>query len=98
MSDIAKWALLLAGLIAIVAAVVALPIFDLLNIEQLTSAVSSITSTCSSAFIAARGLINYFFPAPVRPMVTIAIGYLFTRTFLIWGIKIISIVYKWIFK
>lgn len=98
MSDLAKWALLLAGLIAIVAAVVALPIFQIIDVASLTSAVTTISTKCSSALIAARGIINFFFFPAVRPMVTIAIGYMMTKFLVIWAIKIISLVYSWIFK
>ena len=98
MSDLAKWALLLAGLIAIVAAVVALPVFQIIDITALTSAVSTITSKCASALVAARGIINYFFPEAIRPLVTVALGYMFTKFLIVWAIKIISLAYTWIFK
>ena len=98
MSDLAKWALLLAGLIAIVAAVVALPVFQVINISSLTSAISTITTKCSSALTAARGIINFFFPEAVRPLVTVALGYMFTKFLIVWAIKIISLAYTWIFK
>lgn len=98
MSDLAKWALLVAGLIAIVAAVVALPIFQIIDVASLTSAVSTIASKCSSALIAARGIINFFFFPATRPLLTVAIGYLMTKFLVVWTIKIVSVVYKWIFK
>lgn len=98
MSDLAKWALLVAGLVAIVAAVVALPIFQIIDISALTSAVTTIATTCSTALTAARGIINFFFPEAVRPLVTVAIVYMCTKFLVVWTIKIISLVYSWIFK
>lgn len=98
MSDLAKWGLLLAGLIAIVAAVVSLPVFNVIDIPTLTSSVSMITSVCSSSLQSARGIINFFFPESVRPLVTVALGYMFTKFLLVWVIKIFSLVYSWIFK
>ena len=98
MSDLAKWALLLAGLVAIVAAVVALPIFQIIDIASLTSAVATISVKCSSYLTAARGIINFFFFPAMRPMLTIAIGYSISGFLLIWAIKIVSMVYCWILK
>lgn len=98
MSEIAKWALLLAGLIAIVAAVVALPVFQVIDVSALTSAVSTVTTKCAAALTAARGIINFFFPESVRPLLTVAIGYMFTKFLIVWAIKIVSLAYTWIFK
>lgn len=98
MSDLAKWALLLAGLVAIVAAVVALPIFQIIDISSLTNAITSIANQCGSALTAARGIVNYFFFPAMRPALTVAIGYMITKFLVIWAIKIISVVYQWIFK
>lgn len=98
MSDIAKWALLVAGMIAIIALIVALPIFDIINVEELTNTVSSIATICSNALRAARGLINYFLTPVGRNILTVVIGYEFGKFAYKWGIKILAYAYKWIFK
>lgn len=98
MSDIAKWALLVAGMIAIIALIVALPIFDIINIDELTNTVSSIATICSNALQSARGLINYFLTPVGRNILTVVIGYEFAKFAYKWGIKILAYAYKWIFK
>lgn len=98
MADIAKWALLVAGLIAIVALILALPIFDALNIDELTRAIAGISSISSTYLQAARGLINYFLTPVGRTILTVVIGYEMLKFLLKWGVQIVSLVYHWIFK
>lgn len=98
MSDIAKWALLVAGMVAIIALIVALPIFDIINVDELTNTVSSIATICSNALQSARGLINYFLTPFGRNILTVVIGYEFGKFAYKWGIKILAYAYKWIFK
>ena len=98
MTDIAKWALLLAGMIALIALIVALPIFDVLNIEELTAAISGITSICSGALQAGRGIINYFFTPVGRTLLTVVIDYELLKWAYKWGIKVLAYAYKWILK
>ena len=98
MADIAKWALLVAGLIAIIALIVALPIFDILNISELTNAVTGIVQITSNALIAARGIINMFLTPVGRSILSVVIGYVCLRFSYRWGVQLVSFAYKWIFK
>lgn len=98
MADIAKWAILVAGLVAIIALIVALPVFDILNIEILTTSISNVASIAGAALTSARGLINFFVLPQAIPLVTILIGYMIGRPFVLWSIKILTMAYHWIFK
>lgn len=98
MADIAKWAILVAGLVAIIALIVALPIFELLDIAVLTSAIGNIANLAGAALTSARGLLNYFVLPAAIPLVTVVIGYVILRPFLLWSIKILTMAYHWIFK
>lgn len=98
MSDIAKWALLLAGMVALIALIVALPIFDIINVQELTAAVSGISTICASALQSARGLINYFLTPVGRTILTVVINYMFFKFAYKWGVKVLAYAYKWIFK
>ena len=98
MSDIAKWALLVAGLVAIIALIVALPIFSVLNVDELTSAVSGIVTAAAGAFQAARGFINCFFTPVGRTILTVVINYKLLRWAYKWAIQVLSMAYRWIFK
>ncbi len=98
MADIAKWALLLAGLVAIIALIVTLPVFEALNMQELTNAIAGISSIASGALSSARGIINCFLTPAGRTILTILLGYMFTKFLLKWAIQIVAIAYKWIFK
>lgn len=98
MSDLAKWALLVAGLIAIIALIVALPIFSALNVDELTSAVSGIVTAASGAFQAARGIINCFFTPVGRTILSVVINYKLLRFAYKWGVQVVAMAYRWIFK
>lgn len=98
MTDLAKWALLLAGLVAIVALIVALPIFDIINVDELTAAISGIATLTSQALIAARGIVNCFLTPVGRTILSVVIGYMILRFLYRWGVQLVSLAYKWIFK
>ena len=60
MSDVVKWALLTAGLIALIALVMALPFVGYIDLGEFGAAVSNIVSIAGQFFQSARGLINAF--------------------------------------
>lgn len=98
MADIAKWALLVAGILIVITLILALPIATVLSGSNISEIVSSFTSVMSPFIRTARGFINIFLDPFGRTLFSVVIGYLFVRFFLLWPIKAISSVYHWIFK
>ena len=98
MADIAKWAILVAGLIAIVAIIVSLPIFDVLNIDELTAAISGIATIAADGLKNARAIINCFFTPVGRTLLTIVIGFKMFDFLYKWGFRVVFYAYNWIFK
>lgn len=98
MSDVVKWGILVAGLVAIVAMILLLPIFDAININALTESISGITQTAAGALQSARGIINFFLLPVGRPILTVVIAWLFSKRLVLWSVQILSKVYTWIFK
>lgn len=70
MSDVAKWALLVAGAVLIIGLIVALPFVQFIDAGQLSAAVSNIVSIAGDAFRFGRGLINLFLLPFGRKVVT----------------------------
>ena len=60
MSDIVKWGLLTAGLIALIGLVMALPFVGYIDLGQFGAAVNNIVNVAGDFFQSARGLINCF--------------------------------------
>lgn len=88
MSDAVKWAILAAGLIAIVTMVMALPFIGLIDGSALASAVTTLVSFCGNAFNFGRGLINNFLSPWARVAVTVLLGYQLTKPLVLNAIKL----------
>lgn len=98
MSDAIKWALLAAAIVAMIAMIVILPFNNYMNFGQVGGAVSTIVSTCSTAFTFARGLINNFLSPWARGALTGLMAYLFGKFFITLGVKVVSWVYHFVFR
>ena len=98
MSDLAKWAILVAVIISIVSLIVAFPITQYIKADVLGSAISTIVNKCSDALLFARGLINNFFSPWARTALSGLMIWLFGKFFLTYGVRITSWVVKFIFK
>lgn len=98
MSNIAKWALLIAGAIALIALVMTLPFASFLNTGDVADTVNQIVGICGNAFSSARGLINNFLLPQGRTILSGIIVYLFAKWVIISGIKITTWIYHFIFK
>lgn len=98
MGDIAKWALLVAGIVAIIALIVALPFVEFINVDEFGAAVASVVNIAGSALRFGRGLINNFFSPFGRNVVTGLLYWLLLKPFLMTGIKAMIWVYHYIFK
>ena len=98
MSDIAKWALLVAGAVLFIGMIVALPFVEFINLGEFTAALSNVINIAGSAFIFARGLINNFLLPFGRTVVTGLLYWLLGKWAITIAIKIGAWIYHFIFK
>lgn len=98
MSDIAKWAALVVGFIAVIAVIMALPVFVYMEIPVLAEAIGTIVEVCSVGLTFGRGLINNLFFERGRYILSELMNYLFLKFFITLGIKITAWAYHFIFK
>lgn len=98
MSDVIKWALLAAGIVAILALILALPFVSYLDFGKVTAGVNTIVTVCSDFFRIVRGLINNFFSPFGRGCLTGLLFYLFGKWAITAGIKVTTGLYHFIFK
>ena len=98
MSDIAKWALLVAGALVFLGLILQLPFVEFINVEEFLSALGNIASIAGDAFTFARGLLNNFFLPFGRKIITGLLIWLIGKWALQISIKIGAWVYHFIFK
>lgn len=98
MSDIAKWALLAAGAVALIALIMALPFVEFINVGEFSSAISSVVSIAGDALMSARKLINNLFSPFGRVVLSGLLMWLFGKWAMMIGIKISAWIYHFIFK
>lgn len=95
---IVKWALLVAGVLLIIALVLVLPFVEFLNLEEYSYALETIFSIAGNAFYFARGLINNFFLPFGRKIITGLMVWLLGKWVLTVAIRISTWVFHFIFK
>ena len=98
MSDIAKWALLVGGAVALIALILALPFVEFINLEELSTALTNVNNIASDAFTFGRGLLNNFLLPFGRTVFSGLIFWLFGKWCAVIAIKIGAWVYHFIFK
>lgn len=98
MSDIAKWALLVAGAVAFIALIMALPFVEFINVGEFTSALANVIIIAGDAFAFGRGLINNFLLPFGRSVATGLMIWLLAKWAIPVAIKIGAWVYHFIFK
>lgn len=98
MSDIAKWALLVAGAVALIALIVALPVAEYINPSEFGNLVGDFVGLAGDVLQSGRGLINNFLTPFGVGVLSGLIIWLLAKNFLTMGIKIGVWVYNWIFK
>lgn len=98
MSDIAKWALLAAGAVALIALIVALPFVEFINLGEFSNSLGTIVAYAGDALLMARKLINNFFSPFGRGVLTGLLIWLLGKNFMMVGIKIGAWIYHFIFK
>lgn len=98
MSDAVKWALLAAGIVVLIAAIVALPFMEGVNSGKFAEMINTLVTIAGAAFRAGRGIINNFLTPFGRGLLTGLLYYLLGKFFITMAIKIGSWVYHFIFK
>lgn len=99
MSDIIKWALLVAGVVIILALIFALPIASGMDLGAFTEGITNIVGILGGYLKTARGFLNNLvLPTIGPPILTACIAWTFTKFFATQAIKIITWVYHFIFK
>lgn len=98
MSDIAKWALLVAGAVAFIALILALPFVEFINVGEFSAALSNVVGIAGDAFLFGRGLINNFLLPFGRTVASGLMFWLFGKWAITISIKIGAWVYHFIFK
>lgn len=98
LGDVVKWGLLVAGIVLLIAMIAELPFLEFLNLEELTSAVSSVVSLCGNAFMFARGLINNFLTPFGRVAATGLLYWVICKPFAMQAIQYLVWIYHYIFK
>lgn len=97
MSDIAKWAILVAGMLTIIGMAVLLLVT--VGEFQIASTVAGAINSCvyyvGNLFIAAKGVLNHF----ANPYLwNFLLWTVFTYPIAKFSIRVTSFIYKWIFK
>lgn len=98
MSDIAKWGLLAAAAVALLALVMALPFVEFINFDELGAALNNILSVAGAAFTFGRGLINCFLLPFGRTVFTGLLYWLVGKWAITISIKTGAWIYHFIFK
>ena len=98
MSDVAKWALLVAGALVLLGLVLSLPFVEYINLEQLTKILATITEIAGDSFRFARGLVNLFLLPFGRKILTGLIVWLVGKWAILMTIKTGAWIYHFIFK
>lgn len=98
MSDIVKWGLLTAGLVALVALIMALPFVGYIDLGQFGTALGTVVSIAGGMFQNARGLVNAFLLPFGRTLLSGIMVWLVGKWAISIGIKITAWVYHFIFR
>ena len=98
MSNIVKWALLAAGVIALIALIAALPVGDLSLIGNVGTYLTQLVNVCADGLSSARGLINFFLFPPVRTFLSGILIWIFFKWALMIAINFVAWVYHFVFR
>lgn len=98
MSDVAKWALLVAGAVAVIGLILALPFVEFIDAGEYANLVTSVVVVAGNAFSFARGLINNFLTPFGRTALSGLLYWMFGKWVITIGIKVTVWAYHFIFK
>ena len=98
MSDVAKWALLIAGILVIIGLILALDINTLIDFAVFNEAIDTIVEYLEDGFKFGRGVINNLLSPWARSALSGLLVWIIGKEFIIWTIKISVWAYHYIFK
>ena len=99
MSDTVKWLILGAAFVAIISGVImAVPVLQYMDVTVFNGAISTLVQYAGNSFIFARGLINNLLSPWARSAVSGLMIWFVGKTFFVWGLKVATWAYHWIFK
>ena len=99
MSDVVKWGLLVAGLLVVVALIVALPLADGIDFDALNEGITIIVDTTGDYIKSARGFLNNLVLPEVGVFIlSSCIAWLFLKLPLRYSIRLVIKIYHYIFK
>ena len=98
MSDVAKWALLIAGIIVIIGLILALDITEYIDFTKFDTAIDTIVYYLKDGFEFGRGVINNLLSPWARKALTGLLVWIIGKEFIIWTIKVSVWAYHYIFK
>lgn len=98
MSDVVKWGLLVAGAVALIGLVVALPFVGFIDGGEYAAALTTIVEICGDAFRFGRGAVNIFLLPFGRKVLSGLLVWLVGKWAMMIGIKIAAWVYHFILK
>lgn len=98
MSDAIKWGLLVAGIVAVIALVVAIGFGEYISVSTILKGCEMIVGYASVPLKNVRSLLNNFFFPETYPALTFAIWWLFLKPIVTIGVKLTVSIYHYIFK
>lgn len=98
MSDAVKWALLVAGAVALIALIMSLPFVGFINVDNFSEGLLTLTTYAGNAFYTARCLINNFLSPTGRVILSGLLFWFFGKWAITITIKITAWIYHFIFK
>lgn len=98
MGDIAKWAILIAGIVIVIGLIMALPIIGYIDVSVYADGLATIISYAGDALIFARGFLNNFFSPWARKAVSGLMLWFVGKWLVTYSIKVMVWVYHYIFK
>lgn len=98
MGEFIKWALLVVGIIALIALVVALPFTGFLDVGEFGSLITQLVDIVGSFLLTARQLINNFLTPFGITVLSGLLIYIIGKWVITIGIKITAWIYHFIFK
>lgn len=98
MSNVVKWGLLTAGLIALIGLIMALPFVGFIDFNEFSNSLSNILNVIGGGLHSARGLINNFLTPTGRNILSGILVWLFGKWAITVAIKIVAWVYHFIFR
>ena len=98
MGDVAKWVILVAGIIMLVAMVVAFPIMSGINPSVFAQGITVIIDIAATVFQYGRGAVNLFLSPWARNLLSALMLWLVGKPVVTMSFKILVWVYHYIFK